>query len=102
MASSEAASKALQQALIASASASGFAITISASDWYRWSTNTFDGAKHVLSLQAPNSSALSNWLRRLKELKIRGHLVADISVVNKRDREGRSDFNLEALTVVEA
>jgi len=104
MASSEAASRALQQALIASATASGFAITISASDWYRWSTKTFDGARHILSIEGPDSSALKNWLSRLPELKLpmRGHLIADIAVVAKRARGGRADINVEALTVVEA
>jgi GNAT superfamily N-acetyltransferase len=94
---------ALVRALEANARRAGCPVRMSASDWTRWASATFTGARHELTVEADESGALDNWLTELPEaeLPIRGHLVADIIVASVRRGEGVATILLEALTVEE-
>jgi len=93
----------LVRAIEANARRAGCPVCITASDWTRWASATFTGARHELALQADESNALDSWLTGLPEaeLPIRGHLVADIVVTSVRRAEGVATIRLEALTVEE-
>jgi hypothetical protein len=94
---------ALVRAIEASAKRAGCTVRMKASDWTRWASATFTGARHELSLEADESGALDGWLAELPEaeLPIRGHLVADVVVSSVRRAEGVATIRLEALTVEE-
>lgn len=94
---------ALVRALEANARRAGCPVRMNASDWTRWASATFTGARHELTVEADESGALDNWLTELPEaeLPIRGHLVADIIVSSVRRAKGVATIRLEALTVEE-
>lgn len=73
------------------------------STWTRWASATFAGARHELSLEAPESAALDTWLNGLPEadLPLRRHLVADIVVTGVSRASGVATIAIEALTVEE-
>jgi hypothetical protein len=93
----------LTRALLASAEQAGCPVRIAASDWTRWASATFTGARHVLKLEAASSEAFDAWLAALPEAEfaLRGHLVADATVESVR-REGETATAIvEFLTVEE-
>lgn len=93
----------LERALIAAADTAGCPITIVASDWTRWASVTFSGARHSLTLTAEASPALDRWLVGLSdaEFDLRHTLVADLAVT-RMTREGDAvTVAIEALTVEE-
>ena len=94
---------ALVRALEANARRAGCPVRLTASDWTRWASATFTGARHELSLEADESGPLDTWLTELPEaeLPIRGHLVADIVISSVRRAGGLATIRLEALTVEE-
>jgi hypothetical protein len=94
---------ALVRAIEANARRAGCPVRLSASDWTRWASATFTGARHDVKLEADESGALDAWLAELPEvdLPIRGHLVADIIVTSVRRANGVATIRLEALTVEE-
>ena len=94
---------AMVRALDANARRAGCPVRMRASDWTRWASATFTGARHELTLEADESGALDGWLTELPEteLPIRGHLVADIVVASVRRAERVATIRLEALTVEE-
>ena len=91
----------LARALLAAAEADGVALTLIASDWTHWASATFVGAQHRLSVAGPASPALDDWLTALpeRELALRGHLVADLTVVAMRASHDRIEADIQALTV---
>lgn len=93
----------LRRALEAGADAAGCPVTLAESDWTRWASATFTGARHLLALTAPPSPALDAWIAGLPEaeLRLRGHLVADLVVEHVRRAEGAVTASLEVLTVEE-
>lgn len=93
----------LRRALEAQAEAAGCPVTLVESDWSRWASATFTGARHLLRLAAPPSPALDAWIARLPEadLRLRRHLVADLAVEHVRRTEDRVTISLEVLTVEE-
>ncbi|MES2987636.1 MAG: hypothetical protein V4808_07005 [Pseudomonadota bacterium] len=93
----------LERALIAGAEAEGCAITIPKWDVRRWASATFVGAQHALALTCARSPQLDAWLAALPEAEfaLRGHLVADLKVMQiVRDGDAVS-VALEILTVEE-
>ena len=93
----------LARALLAAASAAGCTVTIAESDWMRWSSATFTGARHMVTLAAETSAAFDTWFAALPEAEfaLRGHLVADVAILRVR-REGNAvTAELEILTVEE-
>lgn len=93
----------LRRALEASAEAAGCPVTLVHSDWTRWASATFTGARHLLALTAPPSPALDRWIAALPEaeLRLRGHLVADLVVEHVRRSGEAVTLSLEVLTVEE-
>ena len=91
----------LERALVSSAMQAGCPILRVTADWDRWASATFNGARHRLSFQAPRSALLDRWIAALPEidLPLRGHLVADIETVSRRDHGETIAFDVEALTV---
>lgn len=93
----------LVRAIEASAEAAGCPVTLAESDWSRWASATFSGARHLLLLTAPPSLALDDWIAGLAEaeLRLRGHLLADLVVEHVRRSADVVAVSLEALTLEE-
>jgi len=93
----------LGRALTANAEAAGCPVAVQSADWTRWASATFTGARHMLSLSAPPSPELTAWIAALPEAEIalRGHLLADLSVVAARHARDTITIELEVLTVEE-
>jgi hypothetical protein len=93
----------LARALLASAEAAGCPLRIAASDWTRWASATFTGAWHMLTLEGEWCPSLDAWLTALPEAEfaLRGHMVADLTVVSVRREEEVATVVVEVLTVEE-
>ena len=91
----------LERALVASAVAAGCPVTVSDADWSRWSSATFSGARHALTLSGAASRAFNSWTRALPEAEfaLRGHLVADLCVARRHRTRDEVTLVLEVLTV---
>jgi hypothetical protein len=93
----------LERALTAAAGAMGCAVRITEAEMQRWASATFAGAQHRLTLASTASPLLDSWLAALPEAEfnLRGHLVADLTVMRvSRDGDAVS-VALEVLTVEE-
>lgn len=93
----------LQRALMRESKAAGCVVTIADARTTRWASATFTGAQHRLSLDAADDAALEMWLGGLDDADIvlRGHLLADIAVIEIVRTDGRATVTVEALTVEE-
>ncbi|WP_137864976.1 MULTISPECIES: hypothetical protein [unclassified Sphingomonas] len=93
----------LRRAIEANAEAAGCPVVPVESDWTRWASATFTGARHLLALAAPPSPALDAWIAHLPEaeLRLRGHLVADLVIEHVRRAADAVTVSLEVLTVEE-
>jgi hypothetical protein len=93
----------LVRAVEADAFGAGCLIRIADSNWTRWASATFNGARHALCVEADDSPALERWLTALPGagLAMRGHLLAELVVrgISRADRV--ATIALEALTVEE-
>ena len=89
----------LQRALVAN----GEQVEVTESDWLRWASATFTGARHVFTLRAPTSAGFEAWLTALPEddFALRGHLVADLTVTGIRYEGDSAIAALEVLTLEE-
>jgi hypothetical protein len=72
----------------------------------RWASVTFQGARHDLAFRLEGEGAEEAAGRFLSGLdarhfELRGHLVADLSVVAEERRPGFARIRLDALTVEE-
>lgn len=81
----------------------GCAIEQVKSDWERWASATFAGARHRMTIATTPGFALDGWLAGLPEsdFSLRGHLVADLAVAGVRRASDRVEIDLEILTVEE-
>jgi len=52
----------LRRALESHAEAAGCPVALVESDWTRWASATFSGARHLLALAGPPSPALDAWI----------------------------------------
>ncbi len=88
----------LERRLRIAAEAAGVSVVVTASDWTRWASATFNGAKHRLTLSSADAG-FARWLATLAEaeLPLRGHLVADVAVA----RVTAGVAELDVLTVEE-
>ncbi len=88
----------LDRRLRIAAEAAGVTIAITDSDWVRWSSATFSGARHRVTVMSEDAG-LDPWLATLPDadLPMRGHLVAELVVAGRRP--GAAD--LDVLTVEE-
>ena len=93
----------LDRALVAAAAAAGCPIAIATSDWTRWASATFTGARHAITLTAGANPMLDGWLAGLSEAeyRLRGYLLADINVMRMTREGGVATVAIEALTVEE-
>ncbi len=93
----------LERALLASAEAAGCPVSLAESDWTRWASATFTGARHHLTLVGTCSPALHTWFAGLPqaEFALRYHLVADLTVARVRRAGAAVTAVIEALTVEE-
>lgn len=93
----------LVRALLASAADAGCPSVLVASDWTRWASATFTGARYAIELRACASPHLEAWLFTLHdaEFSLRGHLVADLVVTAFAQDGPTVTFRLEGLTVEE-
>lgn len=91
----------LGRALRASAAAAGCPVTIDATQWDRWVSATFAGARHRLSLGGAATPDLIRWMAGLgeAELPLPGHLVADLKLAGVSSLGDRLRADLEVLTV---
>lgn len=89
------------RALRGAALGAGCPVEISQSAWRRWASATFTGARHAITLSAPASAALDRWLGALPEAEfaLSGHLVADLRVIAVQRIDGRTQAELEVLTL---
>lgn len=70
----------------------------------RWASVTFRGARHELAFRLEGEGAEEAAGRflsdlRARDFRLRGHLLADISLVAEERRPGCARIRLEALTV---
>ena len=72
-------------------------------EWEKWASATFNGARHRLTIAAVPDVSLDGWLSALpeSEFTLRGHLVADLAVASVRRAADRVEIDLEILTVEE-
>jgi hypothetical protein len=93
----------LQRELLGGAERAGCPVRVTASEWDRWASVTFTGARHLLTLEGAGSPALDAWLAGLPEAEfaLRGNLVADLVVESVRREGGVVAFLLEVLTIEE-
>lgn len=85
----------LARALEASARAAGCRVAVASLGERPWSSATFVGARHVLTVAGEPAAAMADWLAGLADAVpvVPGHLVADLTV------NGRA---IEALVLVAA
>lgn len=76
-------------------------VEIVASDWMRWASATFVGARHAMTWTALPSPALETWLAGLPEadFDLRGHLLADLTIAAVTRTATSVGIEIEALTV---
>jgi hypothetical protein len=91
----------LMRAIDADARRAGCAVTLARAETRRWSSATFVGARHELTVEASDSPALDAWLDALPaaELPVRAQLVADLVVKGVTRAAGVATVAIEALTV---
>ena len=91
--------------MTADAARHGVATTVEAGAQARWASATFSGARHTLTLAcaADAWARAAPWLAGLpeSELVLRGHLVADLAVVEIARLDDRVTALVEVLTVEE-
>lgn len=93
----------VERALALAARQSRVAMTVMEATATRWVSATFSGARHELRLSIADDPVARSWLGTLADadLPMRGHLLADCSVVRTQAADGRLDVWVEALTVEE-
>ncbi len=91
----------LARAIEAQAHRQGCAVRVETMGMTRWSSATFNGARHRLRLAAPAGDKVGNWLAGLAEheFALRGHLVADVAIHAINRRPAEIDAELEILTL---
>ena len=91
----------LARALDEAAAAAGAELAVTGAERTRWASATFTGARHALTLAGRDGDAARAWLGGLAELelRLRGHLVADIAVNAVAQADGGISAQVEALTV---
>lgn len=91
----------LTRAMTRAALHAGCGGEVTFSDWERWSSATFTGARHRLTLTGEAGSGFDAFLAGLGEHEfiLRGHVVADVVVTRIERAAGAATASIEALTV---
>lgn len=94
----------LAAALLATARGAGIDVAVTAHRSRPWASATFVGAHHVLTLLAPRSSGLGEWIAALPdaEMPMRGHLVASVAIDRIEDDGAAVTLVLDVLTLEES
>lgn len=94
----------LERALIGDARRAAVAAQVRSASSRRWASATFIGARHRLRIDGAACPEASPWLDSLTEaeLPVRGHLVADLAIIERSQADGRFDATIEVLTVEQA
>jgi hypothetical protein len=76
-------------------------VEIMSSDWVRWASATFVGARHEMTWTGAPSPALDAWIEELPEAEfdLRGHLLADLKILAVSRTATSVGIEVEALTV---
>jgi hypothetical protein len=92
----------LAATLVQQAASAGCAVRVENQRQTAWASATFTGARHDIALVAERNGSLDAWLAALPEAEfaLRGHLVADVAMVERIDRAGTA-IRIKALTVEE-
>lgn len=92
----------LERRLRIAAEAAGVAATVGPCDSTGWASATFVGARHRLTIIG-GGDRFDRWVGDLPDadLPLRGHLVADLAVVARREVNGAFAVEVEILTVEE-
>jgi hypothetical protein len=79
----------------------GPAVCVTRRDATRWASATFTGARHSITVEAPDDAQFDGWIEALPEatFDLRGHLVADLNVIRVQRGAGMATIEIEALTV---
>ena len=90
-----------ERALCASATRAGVPITIASHAAHEWRSATFNGARHVVEASGARGDALDAWLATLEqaELRVPGHVVAELRIGARDVADGGARFRLEGVTV---
>jgi len=69
-----------------------------------WASATFAGAKHRLEIRLPDAAAVTAFEDGLSEAQfsLRGHLLADIAIAERRTTGSGTVLEVEALTIEES
>jgi hypothetical protein len=88
----------LQRTLAASAAAAGCPVRVAAAGEAPWSSATFVGARHAITLEAEPSAAWAAWVDDLARgsLTIAGHVVAEMKVERRTSGVAVEVLTLEA------
>ena len=91
----------LERALVHSAAEAGVILSLATATATPWASVTFTGARHRLTLVTAPCPSLDSWLAGLSEteFRLRGHLVADLTVAGASSAAESIEVTLEALTV---
>lgn len=92
------------RALIASAEKVGATLDLKSAEMTAWSSATYSGGRHMMTLTGPSSDALDAWLGALPQadLRIPQHLIVDLSVPGTVRAAGHTDVVIHALSVADA
>jgi hypothetical protein len=66
-----------------------------------WASATFIGMRHVIWFDVPITDAVDHFVRGLRDvdLPMPGHIVADIDLIERHDRDGTARIGLGVLTI---
>ena len=92
------------RAIERSAEAAGVVVTLVSYSTKRWASATFDGARHRIMIAADPGEGFRAWAAGLGELdvRMRGHLLADLVVGEAQAMGPRDYLTIDALTVEDA
>jgi len=91
----------LKRALVSSAEQQGLVITMPDDYSTPWSSNTFDGGRHVLQLQGKSGRPLLDWITALDEdsVSLPGFTIAGLEVDCIVCQSGTTTAYVKAITV---
>jgi hypothetical protein len=92
------AARRLVRALEASAIAAGCVVRATATEERPWSSATFVGARHAITVSGKPLAALAAWLSGLPDagLSVPGHVVAELVIFRRDDGAEIEALTLEA------
>ncbi len=95
---------AIGRLLAADAARAGTQVAIHEGRANPWHSATFDGERVSLRINAPATSVTAAWLAELPAIdgRLPGHLLAELTVTDREESDGRYQARIDALTVAVA